>query len=441
MNSLPNNQPRREPQAEAQSARAARGVAGAPPSNTAPANCRNTPFQLLRQGIDSLYLSFPGQLHSDREIELSELKRLAQSAEEGRKALAVIELDGRQFEVTDRGRGRFKYVLKDSYQLISISSGTAKSLPLAITQISANWLAMEDVPQIVKETEAIVSNFGQLQGEAQVSRADIFVDFVAPYGLHDWDESAWVTRAHNIARYFTNGKPTGWTVGLKGLRAARLYDKTEEIKKSGKDYLRSLWAEKGWDGESPVFRLEFQLKREALKEHDAPTPAKLLKRLGVIWEYATQDWLSLTIPSETDKTQTRWPNHPMWGKLSQIEWKGTEYADRKRVKLNKSPSMQTRSRQLLTVIASHMAVEMLYDPVAALDSLWMATREHYLLNHLAGDWSIEDWILDKAVVKARQFGLPYNNACEQAQAITSAAIRRAYEREMGNGNWTQDPNT
>lgn len=434
-----NEQPPREMQRRAARDRAPHAAAGALASNTAPANCKNTNFQLLRQGIDSLYLSFPGQLHSDKEKELAELKRLAQSADESKKALALINLDDHQFMVSDRGWGKFKYVIEDSYQLIKIASETAKSLPLATTQVSANWLAMENVPQIVSDTAAIVSELGQLEVKAQVSRADIFVDFVAPYGLHDWNENSWVTRALKKARYCSGNIPTGWTVGAGGDRSARLYDKTEEIKKSGKEYLKTLWMEKGWDGVSPVYRLEFQLKRNALREHDATTSDNLLKRLGVLWEYATQEWLRLTLPSESDNTQTRWPNHPMWEDLSRVEWLGTEFADRKPVVLNGAPSMKTRSRQLLGALSSHMAVETIYDPDQAIDSLWVAAQRHHLLTNLTGDRPLKDWLLDRAGNKARKFGLPYNNAIEQSEAITSAVVRSAYERTMGNGHRTNYP--
>ena len=42
------------------------GIQGAPPSNTAPHNSNNTlpdGFRLLRLAVDSLYLSYPGDLH------------------------------------------------------------------------------------------------------------------------------------------------------------------------------------------------------------------------------------------------------------------------------------------------------------------------------------------------------------------------------------------
>ena len=46
---------------------------GTPPSNTVPNNCNNKYFKLLRFGVDSLYLSYPGELLPDVDDELKEL--------------------------------------------------------------------------------------------------------------------------------------------------------------------------------------------------------------------------------------------------------------------------------------------------------------------------------------------------------------------------------
>ena len=50
---------------------------GTPPSNTVPYNCNKEYFKLLRFGVDSLYLSYPGELLSDVDEELQELKQAA----------------------------------------------------------------------------------------------------------------------------------------------------------------------------------------------------------------------------------------------------------------------------------------------------------------------------------------------------------------------------
>ena len=56
------------------------GAAGAPPSNTAPVNSlKGGSVKILRTGIDSLYLSYPGTLAAESTVALEALKELAQS--------------------------------------------------------------------------------------------------------------------------------------------------------------------------------------------------------------------------------------------------------------------------------------------------------------------------------------------------------------------------
>ncbi len=57
---------------------AAPAFEGAPPSNTAPYNC-NDYFKALRWGVDSLYLSYPGELSKEVDAQLQALKELAKS--------------------------------------------------------------------------------------------------------------------------------------------------------------------------------------------------------------------------------------------------------------------------------------------------------------------------------------------------------------------------
>ncbi len=49
---------------------------GTPSSNTVPSNCNNQyKTKILRNGIDSLYLSYQGELSQEGSIKLTELKK------------------------------------------------------------------------------------------------------------------------------------------------------------------------------------------------------------------------------------------------------------------------------------------------------------------------------------------------------------------------------
>jgi hypothetical protein len=79
-----------------------------------------------------------------------------------------------------------------------------------------------------------------------------------------------------------------------------------------------------------VWRVEFRFKREALHElkaeelfHGIEDAYDLPERLKVLWAYAAghveggedgspDGWLRLVIPSDEDRTRSRWPTHPAW---------------------------------------------------------------------------------------------------------------------------------
>lgn len=118
-------------------------VAGAPPSNTAPPKYTHPThpgFRLLRWAVDSLYLSYPGVLSEAWESRLLGLKLLAHSEDDELAAAAQVKIGEHLFEVSDRGQGRFPFLLVDNCFRIQVSSRNSRSLPLAYVQISSEAL-------------------------------------------------------------------------------------------------------------------------------------------------------------------------------------------------------------------------------------------------------------------------------------------------------------
>lgn len=113
---------------------------GTPPSNTVPSNYNPDSFHALRYGVDSLYVSYPGVLSEEWDHKLSDLKDLAQSENETEQALAQVVIGEHVFEVRDKGRGRFAYMLVDNCYHLQASNKNSKSLPMAYVQISSEYL-------------------------------------------------------------------------------------------------------------------------------------------------------------------------------------------------------------------------------------------------------------------------------------------------------------
>ena len=195
----------------------------------------------------------------------------------------------------------------------------SKTVPMAYVKVSSGYLAHVGAMAAEKALYALLVELGAITETANVSRIDLFVDFVTSENI-EWDRRAWVTRAASINSYSVNETFSGWAIGQGGDMSARLYNKILEIQKSGKDYLLDLWAAVGWNPGDPVWRLEFQIKREILTQKGLPKLAQTLSNLNGLWSYATTEWLRLTLPSEDDQTRSRWPVHPLWGFLSSVDW-------------------------------------------------------------------------------------------------------------------------
>jgi hypothetical protein len=133
------------------------GVLATPPSNTVPNKYNTEFFKPLRWGIDSLYLSFAGELFPDSEQQLIQLKKLAQAYHIKDQALAQLKLAGHIFEVKDKGAKFFPYILEDNAFRIQLSKASSKSMPMAYVKISSEYLTHQAVPLIVDDLRNVLA--------------------------------------------------------------------------------------------------------------------------------------------------------------------------------------------------------------------------------------------------------------------------------------------
>lgn len=336
---------------------------GTPPCNTVPDNYKSETFKALRYGADSLYVSYPGLIADDWDKKLTELKAQAQSEDECRQALAQVVIDDHIFEVKDKGKGRFSYVLVDNCFYLQATNGRSKALPLAYVQISSEYLAHVGVEQAEKSLQFIVNTLGLVKEPANISRVDLFVDFCADLAMDTFNPlESWITRTQSVDMHYRFNKFSGWSFGMGGDIGARLYDKTLEVeKKSKKFYLHELWREAGWDGTQTVWRMEFEAKREVLKQLGIRKLPDLLALQTALWLYLTEDWLRLAVPSSSDTNQTRWPNHPLWDDINKVFHQTAEQTKLSRFKSARTPLDSSLFINGLGGLTSFMAREGIAD--------------------------------------------------------------------------------
>jgi hypothetical protein len=406
---------------------------GAPSSNTAPYNCNGEYFKALRWGVDSLYLSVKGKLNAEVVARLKQLKAMAQSRDNPEdQAIAQYPIKGEIFQVKDKGAGRFPYVLDNSNFRIQLSLGQGL-MPMAYVKVSATLLAYVGPREAMKRLEPMLSSLGDIEGIPVVSRIDLFVDFVWT-GSMEWDRSAWVTRAKQIDAYSENDRFTGWVVGRGGHLLGRLYDKKLQSDKIGAYYLQALWDEVGWKEHEPVWRLEFQIKREILSEFGLSGLDSVLNYQAGLWSYVTAGWLRLALPQEGDQTRSRWPIHPLWGYLSSVDWEGNGGP---LLRSNPAPVGEADYQRLyarfLSVLVCFTATRNYESLAHAHHDLMQESLRHYRRKADYEGTDLTTLVFRKVRLKARDYGTTLNDPdvlrlVDQRAQDDLAAIYRAASR-------------
>ncbi len=373
------------------------------PSNTVSNKYNPEYFKPLRWGIDSLYLSFVGQIHPDQESELERLKKLAQSDALDQQALAQINISNHVFEVKDKSTGMFAFTLEDNCFRINLSRARAKSLPMAYVKISSEYLTHKKHDEIVNELHNLLGNLGVINSSPSISRIDLFVDFSSSESMESWDRHAWVTRSDKIDQYSVKGIFSGWSIGMASPMVARLYDKVLEIIHSKKDYLVPLWNQAGWSGDSRIWRMEFQFNREILRQLNIKTYQDAIQNLNGLWSYAATSWLRLTLPNPEDSNRSRWPLHPLWGYIASIDFETFGGELSRSFSAQRIPSDQRLFSHGFSVLSSFMAREGVTDWGAGLE-LYCTKLYHYINNRSMNDGAaFDDFIGERVAVKAKRF--------------------------------------
>lgn len=107
---------------------------------------------------------------------------------------------------------------------------------------------------------------------------------------------------------------------------ARIYNKLKSLDVQDKHYMKDVWAARGWDGETGVWRIEFSLSGDFLKNAidfsivddngeivtDLRNFDSFLAAIPQIWQYCTYKWLRFVNPRATDSNHWRYDVAPFW---------------------------------------------------------------------------------------------------------------------------------
>jgi len=269
-------------------------------------------FQFLLCGIDSLDLGLYVVWGSDWKRRLQTLDNKKQQARKSGGLLISLP-SGRQCIFKPGGKGEnYRFHLQfDAYNLFIGKAARPGSSPNVYLSINAKTLWLDSIATalewITQDLKAIGG--GTIQ-RVQVSRVDLCADFFIAGGLsHEFILAHKITRNDKGKLFLDkNELQTYYAADAKSPVQLRIYNKGLEVKQGG----IKLWFLELWQRETTedIWRIEFQLRRPALKQFGINSLEDLTDKKGGLWNYLTTKWFSLRLP-DNDKAERK-TIHPFW---------------------------------------------------------------------------------------------------------------------------------
>jgi hypothetical protein len=316
----------------------------------------------LLAGLDALTVSSQGRVSAEVYGKLREAKEAAKLAEHSGSIHCPEWLSAQVKPKGDRGGG-YPFLIETEDFTAKVAGEAQTMWPGLVIELRSHFLhahpsgakgAVEEalcwtremLLYDAREVDRQATTFEQVS----VSRVDLHIDwqggFVPSYSAGE--DRRFIRPRRTLWHPFNEGNTClGYRFGSGKPLMARLYNKTAERKKRHDESYGVLLQEHSaalgipYDPEADVWRLEFELHREAvtslklapesdaedteadieaeLSAEDLPhvgTLPKLFAHLDAIFQHLSYHWLRLVTPSAT-QVRARWPLDPTWALLRQ----------------------------------------------------------------------------------------------------------------------------
>jgi len=274
-------------------------------------------IRVLAAGIDSLYLSVRGELR-DGVLQVFDTMRSFPLNEDEPVPFHFRDEEG-GFLLRQHGWRSYKtWLSSPRYELML---GGPKALPAAYVQLHSAFIHTVGVGEAIAEVvDVLGAHFFSGPVVLTPSRVDLYAD-----------TQGWAPRPEQFEHFVCRGvkrrlfgqpserhasgrRLAGMTFG-KGAVVARLYDKTLELSQRGQTWPSAIWQDH--DPALPVWRVEFQFRRDALRSFGLSSVGDVLHARQALWEYGTR-WLSLRSPTRAVR-RSNWPEVPEWVEFRSVQ--------------------------------------------------------------------------------------------------------------------------
>ena len=243
------------------------------------------------------------------------------------------------------GRGQWPWMLKSRDMTLYVSRGQWNGI--ATVRFSSEYLwSCGRLLDAVREVQVFLDDLFHDEMFLQVSEVHLCADVAGWDGVEKLDRTQhFVSRSRKRTAHFTPDwgfdselqehsyglQGTGFGFSYGGPVSCTIYEKSREIRRSGKEWFEDIWRANGWSevDDEQVWRVELRLKREALHElkldgafHGIEDVYKLPDLLPLLWAYGVgsvsrgvdeepDGWLRCVVPGK-DKSRSRWQTQSAW---------------------------------------------------------------------------------------------------------------------------------
>ena len=252
--------------------------------------------KLLSSGIDTLVLAIDVDWKNcDLFDSLIEQKKRAK--DQNKDIAAVMKGKDKRdkwiYSIRPFGARGYEWILKGREFNLRIGNWKeSTTMPGVMVEIGSETLWRAGPINICDRIIRLIQANDGIIKEIKVSRADLCVDVMLEKEI--WNESLdqyMVTLAKKWNIWKSHQGIESLTVGTGEIRA-RLYDKPLEIEQvSKKKWMYKIWNIEQVQEDKKVIRVEFQIRREIIKEMGLGTLKEFLLRSDECWSYCTRKWL------------------------------------------------------------------------------------------------------------------------------------------------------
>lgn len=262
-------------------------------------------FRFLAAGLDTLEASYAFDM-STGDIDFEQLAYLKERLKsDPDRETEPIELGGLALRLHAFGGHPYSLRLSNEDMVVRLAE---RMQPSCHVKFSSKALWHKGLGALSQQINGFAAKLRLKPRKHEViSRADWAFDYQMPG--RDFGVGNFVSRADKDSAWRNRGRAETFSFGVSDI-VIRIYDKSAEIAQvSGKTWFHEIWGCK-----EHVWRIEFQVRRQRLRQSGINAIQDLILLQGDLLRELAAHHTSLREATQ-DSNRSRWPFHPLWEDL------------------------------------------------------------------------------------------------------------------------------